>query len=138
MLPIAPAHARFVAVLVAALAAGVGCTPSIGDACTQSTDCSVRGDRLCDTSMPGGYCTIFNCENNACPNDSMCVEFETATKAQTDRFARRFCMAPCTQASNCRAGYKCVQIGTASSPVDNDVNAVIVDTAPAHDSVCLP
>src|SRR4051812_10031586 len=58
--------------LLAAAFIGIlaGCTPSIGDKCVLSTDCSTRGDRLCDTSQPDGYCTQFNCSKNGCPDDS--------------------------------------------------------------------
>jgi hypothetical protein len=107
-------------------ASGAGCTPQIGDSCTLSTDCSTRGDRLCDTSMPGGYCTIFGCEANQCPGDSVCVEFHP----DSPRFARRFCVAPCGKGSDCRGEYACV------SPADRD--ARILDSDPAHGSVCLP
>src|SRR4051812_38010306 len=63
--------------LLAAAVIGMlaGCTPSIGDKCVLSTDCSTRGDRLCDTSQPDGYCTQFNCSKNGCPDDSACVLF---------------------------------------------------------------
>jgi hypothetical protein len=63
--------------LLCALAALAGaCKPNIGDDCQISTDCSAAGDRLCDITAPGGYCTIFNCEPGTCPEDeSLCVEF---------------------------------------------------------------
>src|ERR1051325_10082857 len=66
--------------LLAALTAlstlGGGCKPKIGDDCKISTDCSAAGDRLCDITAPGGYCTMFNCEPGTCPDDeSLCVEF---------------------------------------------------------------
>src|SRR5258705_13828561 len=51
----------------------VGCSPKIGDKCSVSTDCSVQGDRLCDPTQPGGYCTVFNCEPDRCPDESVCV-----------------------------------------------------------------
>jgi hypothetical protein len=58
---------RLVWLAAAALLALVaGCAPKIGDKCTVSTDCSVSGDRLCDSTQPSGYCTVFNCEPNAC------------------------------------------------------------------------
>lgn len=117
-----------VAFAVGALVAsvGAGCSPQIGDSCTISTDCSTRGDRLCDTSMPGGYCTIFGCEANQCPNDSVCLEFHPGS----DRFSRRFCVAPCGKGSDCRSEYACV------APAERD--ARILDSDPEHGSVCLP
>src|SRR5690348_74537 len=51
---------RFAGALAAALIA-VGCLPKIGDHCTTSLDCSQTGQRLCDTTQPDGYCTVFNC-----------------------------------------------------------------------------
>src|SRR6188768_1286101 len=58
-------------------AVALGCTPQIGDKCTVSTNCSTTGDRLCDVTQPGGYCTKFNCEPGGCPDDSVCVNFGT-------------------------------------------------------------
>src|ERR1700760_4201839 len=55
-----------------------GCTPHIGDSCTISTNCSAQGDRLCDITQPGGYCTEFNCEPDSCPDDAICVNFGAA------------------------------------------------------------
>src|SRR5208283_3625811 len=51
-----------------------GCTPAIGDRCTLSTDCSVQGTRICDTTQPNGYCTIIPCTGNSCPDNAACVE----------------------------------------------------------------
>ena len=113
--------------LFAIVAGGaLGCSPSIGDSCSLSTDCSIMGDRLCDTSMPDGYCTIFDCDVNGCPGDALCVEVHH----DSTRFNRRFCLAPCSKPSDCRSGYACVD------PADRD--AVIIDTNPSHTSVCLP
>src|SRR5260221_10129318 len=91
-----------------ALAALSGCTPSIGDKCVLSTDCSIRGDRLCDTSQPGGYCTVFNCSGNSCPDEAACILFNGRVQgcAYDDhvisRTARTFCMATCSSDSDCR------------------------------------
>jgi len=88
---------------LAAAALLVGCRPEVGDSCKLSTDCSITGDRLCDTSQPDGYCTIFNCEPGTCPDEAVCVEFHTTA----ERFARRFCVRECESSSDCRAGYVC-------------------------------
>ena len=109
-----------------ALGAGVGCKPSVGDSCKLSTDCSVTGDRLCDTSMPDGYCTIFNCNPNNCPDNAACVEFHQGNA----RFSRRFCLAMCGKPSDCRPGYVCID------PKSRD--GVITDDNPDHSTVCLP
>jgi hypothetical protein len=89
------------------------CTPKIGDSCVLSTDCSSQGNRQCDTSMPGGYCTIYNCGPNGCPDYAACYLFHPAVQGcdYNDRSASRtgksFCMAGCKSNSDCRAGYNC-------------------------------
>ena len=92
------------------------CTPSIGDKCVLSTDCSTRGDRLCDTSQPDGYCTQFNCSKNSCPDNAACVLFNAAIQGcgyddrsggYGSRVARAFCVASCGKDSDCRSGYLC-------------------------------
>lgn len=105
--------------LLAAAFIGIlaGCTPSIGDKCVLSTDCSTRGDRLCDTSQPDGYCTQFNCSKNGCPDDAACVLFnanvpgcgyDDRSGGYGSRVARSFCVAKCSTNDDCRAGYVCV------------------------------
>jgi len=116
--------------LLIALAAG--CKPKIGDDCKISTDCSAAGDRLCDITAPGGYCTVFNCEPGACPEDeSLCVQFG-AQRSPVDAcqdpqspspYARTFCMATCDSDSDCRDGYQCEALD-----VDNEWNAILIDT----------
>ena len=112
----------------AAMALAAGCSPKIGDKCTVSTDCSATGDRLCDITEPGGYCTVFNCEPDGCPDDAACINFGTTlsnvtqvvngmttiapacTAGQGDSpYQRSFCMASCETDSDCRGGYKCVE-----------------------------
>lgn len=99
--------------LVLLAASAVHCVRRIGDGCTTATDCSINGDRRCDTSSREGYCTIGECEANSCPDDALCIEFE----AQIPRLSRRFCMAGCDlnappnpdgTSPACRAGYACV------------------------------
>lgn len=104
----------------------VGCKPEIGDSCKVSTDCSITGDRLCDTSMPDGYCTMFNCDPGTCPSEAVCVEFHP----QSERFARRFCVRGCEESSDCRAGYECVD------PKERDGR--INEGSPDYRTVCLP
>jgi hypothetical protein len=112
-----------------------GCTPAIGDACIQSTDCSQLGDRLCDPTQPDGYCTVFNCEPDNCPN-AVCVGFnfqlDPACKKADDgrfaRFERTFCMKFCNSTSDCRDGYVC------KPPAD--LSAEIVDNMPLGNKVC--
>lgn len=124
----------------ALLAGLLGCTPEIGDKCRISTDCSVRGDRLCDTSQPGGYCTLLNCGGNGCPDEASCVLFNAAIPgcAFSDRsgpagsrMARSFCMAECESDGDCRSGYAC------ADPRTPPWNAVILDDDQGKRS-CLP
>jgi len=59
------------------------CGRNIGDDCQLNTDCSANGDRTCDLSQPGGYCTIEGCDENSCPSDSACVRLFPAQFLQT-------------------------------------------------------
>lgn len=89
------------------------CTPSIGDKCRVSTDCSIRGDRVCDPAQPEGYCTVLNCGGNACPDKATCVLFYPSVPGcgrddrRLPRNARSFCMATCESSDDCRPGYQC-------------------------------
>src|SRR5262245_45717640 len=109
-----------------------GCSPKIGDKCSVSTDRSVQGDRLCDPSQPGGYCTVFNCEPNGCPDESVCVAFNEAScssPALSRRFQRTFCMATCGSDGDCRAGHK--RLDTSTDPLRQ-----VVDVNPSGRSIC--
>lgn len=73
-----PSQRSALATLVVAaslLAIGPGCSAEIGDACSYNVDCSPQGERLCDLSSPGGYCTIENCTAEVCPGESHCIAF---------------------------------------------------------------
>ena len=74
--------------MVLVLATAAGCGRKIGDDCTTNTDCSANGDRTCDMSQPGGYCTIEGCDQTSCPSDSACVRF----------FPEQFLSQPCDPA----------------------------------------
>ena len=122
---------------LAALLVAAGCAPKIGNKCTLSTDCSQLGDRLCDTTQPGGYCTIFSCEPDTCP-EAVCVGFDSqidpacgaSQGVQAARFERTFCMKGCDEDSDCRDDYKCVDMAT--------LHATIVDlTLPSSNKVCI-
>src|SRR5262245_14977091 len=82
----------------------VGCLPKIGDDCVNDADCSQVGDRVCDSSQLGGYCTQFNCTPESCPVDEgICVAFGNspslvsgcADEGRPSPYARSFCMKPC-------------------------------------------
>ena len=119
--------------------AAVGCTPRIGDKCALSTDCDPSGGRVCDTSQPGGYCTILNCTNGSCPDDAVCVTFQSAVPGCTyndyqspSRTGRAFCMKSCSSDSKCRQsdGYSC------NNPTGFPWNAAILDNN-QNQRVCI-
>lgn len=107
---------RASSVLVALL--GLACQPQIGDECQTSVDCSQGGERLCDITQPGGYCTVFNCEPGGCPEDSVCIAFGAQLSNASmctdlnglSRFTRSFCMATCGSRADCRSGYACADV----------------------------
>lgn len=118
-----------------------GCAPEIGDACTNSNDCSANGNRLCDTTQRGGYCTIFNCDPTSCPSDeSICVQFGSVistvgTCADPQRpspQSRTFCMAKCQNNGDCRGGYRCTDLGK-----PNSWGASVVEESPSTTKVCI-
>lgn len=124
--------------LVGVLAA---CTPSIGDKCVLSTDCSTRGDRLCDTSQPEGYCTQFNCQHNQCPDHAACVLFNAAVPGcgyndrsggYGSRIARSFCVAMCASDKDCRSGYVC------ADPHAPPWNGVVLDDDQSKRTCLVP
>jgi hypothetical protein len=124
------------AALAFALAAA-GCAQHIGDSCVLSTDCSTQGDRQCDTSMPGGYCTVFNCAPNSCPDYAACYLFHPAVQGcsyndrVTSRTGESFCMEGCSTNGDCRAGYECVDAR------QEPWNALLLDDNQAQ-KVCMP
>ncbi len=97
------AHIAVLAVTLALVA--TGCPKRIGDGCTQNIECSLNADRRCDLAQPGGYCTIPECDRDRCPDQAMCIEFDS----NVPRLARRFCMKTCNDTTECRSGYVCVQ-----------------------------
>ncbi len=141
---------------VVVLCALAGCSPDIGAACTQSIDCSQQGDRTCDTTSPGGYCTIPNCEPDTCPSEAACVgfrQFPSSVPACQDpndtRMLRTFCMFRCQSNGDCRSGYVCADMnasgnpwgGTLSDNVNRDARICISPAAPPqaiqNDEYCV-
>ena len=110
----------------------VACGHKIGDDCKTSVDCSQGGERLCDITQPGGYCTVFNCEPNTCPSEAACIVFDPQLSAAKScesrnglsRFARSFCLFKCSSNDDCRDDYVCQDF---SDPA-NDWNGLAVDT----------
>ncbi len=134
-------HARIASVAFAGRGAGsaqllllafvLGCQPGIGDDCESSADCSASGDRLCDITQPGGYCTIFNCEPDTCPEDAVCVLFSANSSTVpgceqpygTSPYQRSFCMKTCEEDGDCRNHYSCIDVDAPGNPW----GAVVVD-----------
>lgn len=119
----------------------IGCAPEIGAHCTNSNDCSQNGDRLCDTTQRGGYCTIFNCDPTSCPSDeSICIQFGSVLSTvgncpdpqRPSPQARTFCMATCEDNGDCRGGYRCTDLGE-----PNAWGATVVERNPNTTKVCI-
>lgn len=117
------------------------CAPKIGDGCANSNDCSANGDRLCDTTQRGGYCTIFNCDSTSCPSDeSVCIQFGGVVSSvgtcpdpqRPSPQARTFCMARCKNNGDCRGGYRCIDLGK-----PNAWGAQVIDESPPTTKVCI-
>jgi len=133
--------APFVVAAVLGSAWLTGCTPDIGDSCTLSTDCASDGTRVCDTSEPGGYCTVLNCTGNnlgsVCPDNALCVEFfpnepgcpSSVRAPSATEFAE--CRDTCSDDSDCRTDYFC------RSPLVAPWNARILDTDQTA-KICIP
>lgn len=68
----------------------------VGDACSSNQDCA----NLSCLSLPGGYCTKWNCLLTGCPTGTECVK---VGDEQT------FCVKQCQDSSQCREadGYSC-------------------------------
>jgi hypothetical protein len=134
------AFALFAAFAAAAAFGLAGCQPQIGDRCVLNTDCSISGTRQCDTSLPGGYCTIFNCGPNSCPDQSACYLFYSEVQGcpyddhQPSRTAHSFCMKDCQQDGDCRAGYVCKTLRELSGP---PWDALLLDDN-QNQNVCVP
>jgi hypothetical protein len=117
--------------LLLALLLTLGCSPEIGDECSTSTDCSQSGDRLCDITQPGGYCTMFNCEPGDCPDEASCVIFGVTPSTLpgcedpfgVTPYQRSFCLKTCESDGDCRSGYECANF----KDQDNPWGAVHVD-----------
>ena len=131
--------ALFVALLLA-----TGCGKDIGDSCIISSDCDPNGTRYCDISSKEGYCTIQGCDVDTCPGSSKCIRFFTGnfenrvcgaqSECTLDELCSntgrcvprssevRYCMATCSDSSDCRSGYECrtadLQVDHGGEPID--------------------
>src|SRR5262245_52217371 len=135
----------------------LACGRHIGDDCQTNVQCSPQGDRQCDLSQPGGYCTVEGCDRTNCPDNSVCVRFfpteafeqgcdpkNPVQCSQRDiclpqegfcvdpRLEHRFCMKPCESDGDCREGYECRQSGSNGAellPSEDSQGNVHVSTA---------
>ncbi len=136
---LSPPKLKSLAAIVAVLVLTVACTREIGDSCTTGTDCSQTGGRTCDTTMPGGYCTVANCEPDSCPEEAACMGFVSAPSTadscsglNDSRELRQFCMRRCSSQDDCRGGYICADLNAEK----NDWGAKRLDNASADGRVC--
>lgn len=104
--------------------AAAGCQQRIGDSCGSSTDCSPTGERQCDLAQPGGYCTVFSCDPDTCP-EGVCVEWRFIPS----RTAETWCMKTCNDDGNCRVEYSCV------FPADINMNGEFEPNLPEDERV---
>jgi hypothetical protein len=63
------------ALVVCAAVGAASCGREIGDECVTPADCNPNGSRACDTSQPGGYCTIIGCDATSCPEEAVCIRY---------------------------------------------------------------
>ena len=75
-----------------------GCAAVVGDSCEEQTDCGQQ--MFCELSLPGGYCTLRDCEPGGCTEEGVCIRFDEDTS---------FCMKACENNGDCRGSYRCVQ-----------------------------
>jgi hypothetical protein len=145
--------ARAILVLALAVAVGAGCKREIGDECSMAADCNPNGSRSCDSTQPGGYCTIQGCDERSCPEEAACIRYFPAqylTKACDPRpeggvngceanevclpdglcaplsTELRYCVKTCSSNEDCRTAYECRLAGTRGSLALTSSPAVIV------------
>jgi hypothetical protein len=126
-------------IALAALLAFCACQPEIGDSCSNASDCSVQEQRTCDTTYPGGYCTVLGCEAETCPEEASCVAFQSVISSAPEcssyqarpRLQRTVCMKTCKNDGDCRGGYDCVDLS-----LSNPWAATVVE-AGSSGKVCI-
>ena len=87
------------------------CGHFIGDGCNSNVDCSPAGDRFCDLSQVGGYCTVEGCDVNTCPDQEPCVRFFTVIRTEPctyDPATPGRCNPTMPGAQCCRVDERCV------------------------------
>ena len=137
-----PLTMRRATISLLAILALTGCKMHVGDSCGSSIDCSTTGELQCDLSQPGGYCTVFACDADTCP-EGACVEWRFIPS----RTAETWCMKTCDNSRDCRRSeYSCVlpekitQSGDISEslPVEERVARIIdLNVYKAEAKICV-
>jgi hypothetical protein len=116
---------RHSSLLAATLIFSVACGPQLGDSCKTATDCSIQGNRICDKSQPGGYCTIANCDKGGCGDgEGVCVRF----RPDEPRLSVSYCMKECSDSSDCRDAFGCRTAAQLNAKSAESRVAEVVDT----------
>lgn len=113
-----------------------GCSPQVGNSCQTSINCSITGNRVCDTASPNGYCTVFGCDDGTCPAEAVCVRW----RPMESRLSFTACMRRCTGDGDCRVdqGYACLAPEDVVDETTGETLAEVVDTGDfAGSSFCV-
>ena len=78
-----------------------GCSRTIGDACINNVECSALGDRYCDVASPAGYCTVEGCDQQSCPDSSVCIRFFSLQKGRSSCYAKKQVRTDCASSGDC-------------------------------------
>jgi hypothetical protein len=135
------------------------CGKEIGDACSTNVDCSTNGDRDCDLSQPGGYCTITGCDEKLCPEEAVCIRIfpyespgsacaqdadcDSSELCLPDGFCvpriseRRYCERKCGSSGDCRGGYVCREAGIEGKKPTESTYGSIALVANANQSMVV-
>jgi hypothetical protein len=103
--------------------------PCLEEACPEELDCTVNDGEF-DPLFPSGYCTVFDCTNDAeCGPGAVCREVPGAT----DRTA---CYATCDHRSDCRfnGSYGCLDASVCAGSSDTEACEALF----ADESLCAP
>jgi len=140
------------------------CGKDIGDECTTNVDCEQNGNRDCDLSQPGGYCTINGCDEQSCPSEAVCIRvfpYESRTPdnvcgadapcSKSEELCvpdapsgfcaprvseRRFCEKKCGSNDDCRSGYVCHEAGVeGNQPAGTTYGSLALVSSPNQSTV---
>ncbi len=79
------------------------CKSTVGDSCTESSDCD--SSLICEKTFSGGYCLKENCDLNnseSCPEEAQCTYIKEVS--------RTYCLQKCNENDDCRSNYRCKAI----------------------------